>query len=124
VTAGTVRVDGARRLRSTLRRAGVDVADLRAVHAAVVAVVVPAVRPPIRSGRLAGTVRGSGTTTSAIVRAGYASVPYAGPIHWGWPSRGIAAQPFLTDAAQATEPAWIGVYWSHVERTIESVSGV
>jgi hypothetical protein len=34
--------------------------------------------------------------TAAVVRAGRASVPYAGPIHWGWPSRHITAQPFST----------------------------
>lgn len=63
---------------------------------------------PVRSGRLKGTIRAAGQATGAVVRAGYAVVPYAGPIHFGWPSRPntqkgwrggpIAPSPFLYDA--------------------------
>ncbi|MDG4860140.1 hypothetical protein P8605_18620, partial [Streptomyces sp. T-3] len=73
-----------------------------------------------RSGRLVGTVRSSGTKTTAVVRAGRASVPYAGPVHWGWPTRPnrakgwrggpIAGFPFIALAAQRTEPAWADNY--------------
>ena len=30
--------------------------------------------------------------------AGRKAVPYAGPIHFGWPARNIEPQPFLYDA--------------------------
>ena len=33
-----------------------------------------------------------------MVRAGFARVPYAGPIHFGWRKRNIQPQPFLYEA--------------------------
>lgn len=117
-------VRGARKLRRTLKRAGRDVTELRGVHSGVAGVVAGAASPPRRSGTLAGTVRAAGTTTAAIVRAGFARVPYAGPIHWGWPARNIAAQPFLSDAATSSEGIWIKLYEREVDRIINQVEGI
>jgi hypothetical protein len=64
-------------------------------------VVVRAASAPVRSGKLEGTIRAGRGKTKAVVRAGGARAPYAGVIHYGWPARGIAAQPFLVDALQA-----------------------
>ena len=55
--------------------------------------------------------------------AGGASLPYAGPIHWGWPARRIEAQPFIADAAQATEPIWIPAYEADVQAAVDLVNG-
>lgn len=120
-----IKVEGARELRASLRRAGEDLSDLKAAHAAASGVVVAAsrIRAPHRSGRLAGSVRGSGTATKALIRAGGVSVPYANPIHWGWKARGIAAQPFITDAAQNTEPVWTVLYERQVELIVNRIRG-
>lgn len=120
---GMIRVEGARQLRSTLRAAGADLDDLKRAHAAASELVARAARAPVRSGRLQSTIRAGQTRTAAIVRAGYKSVPYAGPIHWGWPARNIAANPFLTEAAQSTEPQWITQYEQDVERILDQVQG-
>jgi hypothetical protein len=66
---------------------------------------------PVRSGRLAKTIRAGVTAKTGVVRAGAGgvnSVPYAGPIHFGWfvrkpPAIGgpILPQPFLYDALDA-----------------------
>lgn len=120
-----VQVVGARELRSTLRKAGDDLQDLRDVHATVSRYVAlrSAAIAPRRSGRLAGNVRGSALKTAAVVRAGGAAVPYAGPIHWGWPSRNIAANPFMVDAAHLTEPTWTRWYLAKVEQIVERIHG-
>lgn len=120
-----VRVDGARELRRTLKAAGDDLEDLRKVNATIARYVSlrAAAMAPRRSGRLAGSVRGSNAKTSATVRVGGASVPYAGPIHWGWPRRHISAQPFAVDAAHTTEPTWTAYYLREVERIIGTVHG-
>lgn len=55
--------------------------------------------------------------------AGGAAVPYAGPIHWGWPSHNIEPQPFIAAAAQDTEPQWLGLYERDVQRTLDRVKG-
>ena len=120
-----IRVDGARQLRSSMRRAGLDLDQLKSTHAAVAQLVAGRGRTaaPKRSGRLAASVRPSGTKTQAVIRAGYARVPYANPIHWGWPRRGIAANPWLSRAAQSSEPAWVGIYTREVDRIIDTIEG-
>lgn len=60
---------------------------------------------PRRTGKLAGSIRTvGGTTKTGRVFAGSASVPYAGPIHWGWPRRNIDPQPFISEAVANTLP--------------------
>jgi hypothetical protein len=50
-------------------------------------------------------------------------VPYAGPIHWGWPARHIKAQPWLADTAASTQSTWEGTYLSALEHIIDSIEG-
>lgn len=121
----TYRVDGAKEMRRTLKKAGDDLTDLKSVHSAIAQVVVPvAVREaPKRSGALASSVRGAGTKTSATVRAGSRAVPYANVIQWGWGRHGIAAQPFMTRAAKQTEPVWVALYTKETQRILDKVKG-
>ena len=123
--APVIRVDGARELRRGLKAAGDDLEDLKHVHATVARYVAlrAAAMAPRRSGRLAGSVRGNQAKTSAAVRAGGARVPYANPIHWGWPRRHIAANEFLVNAAHTTEPTWTKFYLREVERIVSHVHG-
>jgi phage gpG-like protein len=121
-----VKVEGARRLRATLKQAGDDLEDLKAAHARAAAIVVARGRPgaPVgETGRLAASVRGSGTKAGAIVRAGSAALPYAGVQEWGWPARHIAAQPFLVPAALETEPTWYPAYQAEVQAILDRVKG-
>lgn len=120
----TFEVQGGRQLRRTLKAAGVDLNDLKAAHAEAARIAEQAVKAPRRSGRLAGSVRSAGTKTAGILRAGRASVPYAGVIHWGWPRRGIPARPFLSEAAQSSEPRWLPVYQRHVDKALDQVKGI
>lgn len=49
-----------------------------------------------RSGKLKRSVRGLAAQRRAVVAVGSPSkVPYAGPINFGWPARGIAAQEII-----------------------------
>lgn len=114
-------VHGGRRLRSTLKKAGADMAELSDLHQRVAGVVATAARPPMRSGDLARTIKPRRRRTSAVVTAGSNSVPYALPIHWGWPSRNIRPNTFLTDAAHATEPRWAALYEDEIARIVETV---
>lgn len=122
-----VQVEGARQLRSTLRKAGIDLQDMKDANAAVASYVALAAasRAPRRTGALAGSVRGNRAVASAVVKAGSRSgVPYAGAIHWGWPARSIGAQPFAVNAAHDTEPAWTATYLEAVDKIISNVKGV
>lgn len=126
MASGTfLRVEGARGLRRDLRALGDDLADLKDANAGAAAIVAAAAsaRAPRRTGRLAASVRGNRAVGRARVNAGGAAVPYAGPIHFGWPRRHIEAQPFVYDAAQATEPIWRAAYEQAVERALDRVRG-
>lgn len=121
-----LQVRGARELRAALRRAGQDMADLKDTHRQVAGIVVGRGRTtaPRRTGRLGANVRAGATQTAAIARAGGARVPYAQPIHWGWHRRGIKPQPWLSHAAQATEPEWFGIYAAAIDRILDRIKGV
>lgn len=124
--ATRVEVLGARRLAATLRKAGADMSRLRDVNKATADVVAGAARVtvPVRSGRLAASIRTSGTQRQGVVRAGRKLVPYAGPIHWGWRARNIRPTYFLTGPAKATEPEWVQLYLDRMNELLDSVEGI
>lgn len=120
-----MQVSGAKELRKTLKQAGDDLGDLKDVNQAVGNMVVSVARgnAPVRSGALAGSIRANRVAGGVSVRAGSGSVPYAGPIHWGWPARSIKAQPFILDAAQQTEAAWVALYEDGVNKILDRIEG-
>lgn len=125
-----LKIEGGRQLRRTLREAGSDLQDLKESNAAAAGIVSGKAKSwaPTRSGRLMASVRSSGTKTAGIVRAGNNrksknGVPYAAPIHWGWKARNIKANPFLSYSAQATEPTWIRLYESLVNKALSKIKG-
>jgi hypothetical protein len=120
-----VRVEGLAALTRTMRKAGEDLGDLKEANARAAAIVIAraAAIAPRRSGRLAATLRSSKVAGRARIMAGRASVPYGPPIHWGWPARGIEAQPFISTAAQDTEPQWLPQYVADVQAALDHVRG-
>jgi hypothetical protein len=126
VAQSGVRVEGLNTLVRTLKRAQLDVTELTEANAAAGRTVAAAaeLRVPKRTGKLAGSIRAVKQVRRARVQAGRASVPYAGPIHWGWATRGISPQPFISVAARATEPEWAAGYRKEVERVLAKVRGL
>jgi hypothetical protein len=120
-----VRIEGLDRFVRTLKQAGDDLADMKAANERAGAIIADdaSMRAPRRSGKLAGSIRPTKQAKRARVQAGRASLPYAGPIHWGWPARGIDPQPFLTDAAVATESRWLPQYLDDVQAALDNVKG-
>lgn len=125
--SASVRIDGLRRLRRDLRQLEGGLADLKDANARAGQVVVQAAtaKAPRRpgSGRLAGSGRASRAAGRVSVLWGGARVPYAGPIHWGWPARGIEAQPFVAEAAQETEPKWLPAYLADIDAALAPMYG-
>lgn len=97
-----LRVDGLGKTLRSMQRAGADADDMKDLMFTLGSIVVAAAQPPRADGTLAATLRAGRGKTKAVVRAGGARAPYAGVIHYGWPSRNIAPQPFLTDALNNT----------------------
>lgn len=120
-----MRVVGADKLRAALRRVGDDLTDGKEVHLAIAQVVTRAAQPPRgESGRTAASLRPGATKRASIVRAGRASAPYVPRDHYGDPPGGpIKANPWLSEAAQQTEPTWFALYTKYVERSISKIRG-
>lgn len=137
-----VQIEGLRQLRKSLRKAGDDMKDLKAANleAATTAARASAALAPIghgpKRGALKATIRAAGTKTAGVIRAGRKAVPYAGPVHWGWPNRPAAramnprikggpipAQPFLSDGARNSEGQWLPYYIKTVDGIIARVEG-
>jgi len=135
-----VKVTGAKELRKAIRqledaaaKKGMQ-ADLKGAYrqAARVVEVAAKTEAPRRSGRLSGSIKAKGTTTGAsIVAGGLKSVPYAGPIHYGWPSRPnrsrgwrggpIKANPFLTRAANDSVDMVAKILEDELQRVLDRV---
>lgn len=120
-----VRIEGLDVLVRTLKRAGDDLSDLKDAHAKAGQTVAAAAAAsaPRRSGALASSVRAARQAKRARVLVGNARVRYSGPVHWGWPARGIAANPFVSEAAQATESRWTKDYVDDVQHALDKVKG-
>lgn len=120
--APVVRVEGAARLRATMRAAGLKLRDLSAVNRRTAAKVVAAAAPsaPRRSGVLAASIRPQGTQRVAAARS---TLVYAPVIHFGWPRHNVTAQPWLYDTAVATEPEWSGYYEAEIDKILNTIHG-
>jgi hypothetical protein len=97
--------------------------DLKAVHQALAAPLVALARleAPTREGELAGSIRASASKRALGLRAGNRGVPYAGPIHWGWPRRNISPNPFLIRARDELAPQVADSYLRRVNELIDAV---
>lgn len=118
-------VKGAKELKTSLKLAGDDLDDLKDAHQAVGNLIVTASRSkaPVVSGALAGSIRATRTVGGVGIKAGGAKVPYANPIHWGWPSRGIKANRFIWDTAKRMEADWVQLYFEELEKVVNKIEG-
>lgn len=134
-----VNVTGATRLKRSMRQAGINVGELKDANRAAANIVAVAARArapigrPSRKGgrgrratggRLMKSIRAGASQKAGVVKAGSARVPYANPIHWGWPKRHIKPNYFLSEAAIATESIWVRNYERHMNNVIRKVNGI
>jgi len=123
VAKALMQVEGRKQLAASMKTAGVALGDLSQANRDAAGVVAPvaAQGAPHRTGRLAASLRGQGTRT----RAGITSrLPYAGPIHFGWPAHNIEANPFATEAATRTEDRWTAIYQARIDQILSKIRGV
>lgn len=129
MSAAGVELVGIGTLRRSLRKAGVDLEDMRAINNAIASFVgaTAAGRAPRRTGMLAAAWAPSNSKTQAAVRFGQV---YAKPVHWGTGPRpgrrgphNIAANRFATEAAAETEPTWAEMYRARVDEALGQVKG-
>ena len=123
MAATGIRVEGAKEFRSALRSIAPELrAEMRTVNLEAARVVLPVAlaRVPVRSGRLRSTIRVLASQRAGRVAAGKKLVPYAGPIHFGWPARHIRPQPFLWNAIDSRRSQVIAVYERRVSQVVDN----
>lgn len=100
------KVQGLSQVVRALQEMGLEVDDLKDAFAKIAqeGAEAAAAAAPRKSGRLAADIRGNRAKSKAVVTAGRVSVPYAGPINYGWPSRGIEPAGFMQQADQQMQP--------------------
>ena len=113
---------GATEVASTLRKAGASLKDLTKANqdAANIVAALSRARAPRLTGALANATQAYASKEGAGIRN---ELPYFGPIHYGWPSRNIAAQPYVDEAVAESESQWLAVYQHAAESACEMVKG-
>lgn len=122
-TGQRLQIEGLREVTRDLKALGVDLKeDMKETHRRAGEIVAAAAKPlaPVRSGALSATITSSPTQYQGRVRIGRgASVPYAGPIHFGWPARRIRPQSFIYEALDGRREEVLQNYERRVSDLIE-----
>jgi hypothetical protein len=115
-----IRVDGLQAVVSALLAIGLEVEDLKSAFSEIArfGAVAAARHAPRRSGRLAGDIRGNRARSKAVITAGRVSVPYAGPINYGWAAHGIEPSGFMQRADRELEPYSVKVLVENINSSI------
>lgn len=106
---------GAARLSDTLGQAAAALGDLDAVNGEAAEDVLGFVSPPVRTGRLAGTVREEHDALGFTLTAGGPEAPYAPYVH--------KRDPFLTQALDDRQQAVVERYVDHVRDAVDLIEG-
>lgn len=103
---GSVQIEGLNRYLRELQGLGLQLDDLKGAFSQIArkGAALAARFAPKRTGALAASIRGNRAKNKAIVYAGRARVPYAGPINYGWQARGIAPAAYMQKADEAIAP--------------------
>ena len=119
----TVQVEGLREIVRGLEQAGVELDDLKDIFGEIASEAAGVAGPvtPRRTGTLAGTVRGNRAKNKAVVTIGKARTPYAAPIIWGWPARGIKASPVVPRTNQYMETRAPELLETGLDRVMEGL---
>lgn len=114
-------VQGLTSVVRALKELGLEVDDLKDAFSTIAdeGAQVAASAAPTKSGRLRGDIRGNRAQSKAVVTAGRSSIPYAGPINYGWPKRGIAPSGFMQKADQIMQPRAIARLEEEINRQIK-----
>ena len=109
----------------TMRQAGADMQRLKSAYKDMAGVVKDNTGHvvPQRSGRLKRTLRASATQKAGVVRAGRASVPYAGVINYGWPGHNIEPQYYMQQGLEMSESEVISLYAQAIQDALDTIQG-
>lgn len=117
-----IQIEGADLLRRNLRKVQKDLPKgMKLIHQEIAGPVAALARQKARrkSGRMAGTIKPSSTTTMARVQAG--PLIYLPPQHWGWSGHNISPNRFITEALEERTDQTLRLYEKKLGEWIDSV---
>lgn len=124
--SGGIRVTGAKELRRAIKKAedrGLKDALKKAYRdSATLVSDASKLRAPVQSGDLRNSIRPLGGIGKAVVAAGRGRTnDYAGVIHYGWPARGITAQPFIHEALKTKWDAVVDSFETAIDHMTREI---
>lgn len=116
-----MRVEGAKALSRALRKAGLDMKDMKEANHRVGDVVVRAAKPlaPKKSGALSNSIRAARLQSGVTVRAGGGRVVYPVFVEYGTVKMG--ARPYLRTGMQQSKWTWLPLYDRELKRLMRQV---
>jgi hypothetical protein len=118
----STRVEGLSKLVRQLEELSGDVEDVKDTMARIAklgAQYASSFAPKL-SGALASSIRGNRAKARAVVTAGRAAVPWAGPQNYGWPARNIPATSFMQRADTKLQPKALDLLDEGLRKAIRS----
>src|SRR4029077_13956956 len=114
-----IEVQGLNKLTRALKKAGVEIKDLKDANQRVGNVVVQASGPitPHRTGALASSLRVAQRQSGVIVRAGGGRIRYAKYVEYG--TRKMGARSYLVKGAQDSQPRWMTEYENELQKVMD-----
>lgn len=125
----SIKVEGLKETIKDLQALGVEKQKFVDINLEAAEILMSAARPliPVRTGKLAGSMRASKTVQYAQVSLGRAKIPYAGPIHYGWfydrnnfIKKNIQPNPFLSKALRQNYDEIIKRYNESVQKVLNT----
>jgi hypothetical protein len=119
---GKIEIDGLRQVQKALRNVSQESRDdMKETHRQAGQIIVDAATPlvPVESGALLASIKSAPLQRQGRVRLGSASLPYAGPIHFGWPARGIAPNPFIYEVLDGRRAEVSRLYEQRIDEIIK-----
>jgi hypothetical protein len=120
-TGGQLEIEGLRDVQKAMRKFSDDSRnDMKETHRRAGQIVVDGAAKlvPVRSGALLASLKSAPTQRQGRVRVGSAAVPYAGPIHFGWPARHIQPNPFIYEVLDGRRQEVYSLYAERISQLI------
>ena len=116
-------VKGLNKLTRALKKAGVEIQDLKEANQRVGGVVLQASSPltPRRTGALAGSLRVANRQSGVVVRAGGGRVRYAKYVEYG--TRKMPGRSYLVKGVHDSQPRWMTEYEDELQRLMDQAAG-
>lgn len=119
---GKIEISGLKEAQKALRTLSKESRDkMKETHRKAGQIIVEAATPlvPRETGALLASIKSAPLQRQGRVRLGSAALPYAGPIHFGWPARNIKPNPFIYEVLDGRRAEVSRLYEDRINQLIK-----